>query len=38
MQTIMVELPQWLYSCMAINVAISGATLVFKIVDAIERH
>lgn len=38
MQTVMVELPRWLYYCMAVNIAISGTMLVFKIVEAIERH
>lgn len=38
MQTIMVELPCWFYYCMAINIAISGTMLVFKIIEIIERH
>ena len=38
MQTIMVELPRWLYYCMAINIAISATHLAFRIVDAIERN
>lgn len=37
MQTIMVELPQWLYYIMAINVAISGATLACAIIFHFDK-
>lgn len=37
MQTIMVELPQWLYYIMAINLAISGATLVCAILFHFDK-
>ena len=32
MQTIMVELPCWLYYCMALNLAISVATIAYAII------
>ena len=38
MQTIMIELPQWLYYTMAINLIVSATCLAFKLVDAIERN
>ena len=38
MNTIMVELPRWLYYCMAINTCVSVALLLFKMVEIVERH
>lgn len=35
--TIVIELPKWLYYLMAINLAVSVATLVLRIVDRIDR-
>ena len=37
MNTIMVELPRWLYYCMAINVALSGATLACAILFHFDK-
>ena len=37
MQTIMVELPRWLYYCMAINIAISVATLACAILFHFDK-
>lgn len=37
MQTIIVELPEWLHVTMGLNLAISVALLVFKIVEIVER-
>lgn len=37
MNTIMVELPRWLYTVMCINIAISGATLVCAILFHFDK-
>lgn len=37
MQTVMVELPQWLYHLMALNFAVSCATLALKIVTTVDH-
>ena len=37
MNTIMVELPRWLYYCMAVNIAISGATLICAILFHFDK-
>lgn len=37
MQTIMVELPRWLYTVMCINTAISGATLACAILFHFDK-
>ena len=37
MQTIMVELPRWLYYCMAISTAISGATLACALIFHFDK-
>ena len=37
MNTIMVELPRWLYYCMAINITISGATLACAILFHFDK-
>ena len=37
MNTIMVELPRWLYYCMTINIAISGATLACAILFHFDK-
>lgn len=37
MQTIIVELPEWLHVTMGLNLAISVALLLFKVVEVIER-
>ena len=37
MQMIMVELPQWLYFTMALNLAITGATLICVILFHFDK-
>lgn len=37
MNTIMVELPRWLYYCMAVNIAISGATIACAIMFHFDK-
>ena len=37
MNTIIVELPAWLHVTMGLNLAISVALLLFKIIEVVER-
>lgn len=38
MQTIIVELPSWLYYLMAANLCLTGATFLLKLIDRIDKR